>query len=519
MEEKEKIQQTNQTEQVENEDLQNKKLASRLIPWKTADYVRTISWFAIHTLLFVLGYVLVLFVNAKFDSQAVLDFIRQDGKVEDIVYLIVATCLISLTIFVYFYNENRDFLYETKNINLIFIVLEICIAISFGVGKFMVYFRPFALCALLSLLLMDKRTAIFMNAISCFLTFMIDVFLSDVLGSRTLYATLLIGFLTSVLAVYLVHKTSSRIKVFLMGFVIAIPIIISVLCFEFSTMIQNPIIFILAGFTSGMLSVVLMMAILPILERLFNKVTDYRLFEITDHKAPLLRKLRREAPGTFNHCLIVSTLVESCAGAIGENALLARACAYYHDVGKLKRPEFFTENQSGYNPHNEIPPELSTDIIRSHATDGEEIIKEYRLPSILGEVAVQHHGTMPITYFYMKASKFSESTLDIDKYSYVGPKPQSKIAAIVMIADACEAKARADGKHSHQAVDKIVCEIIQDRIARNQLDECNLTFKEIEIIRQTIVNALSGVHHDRVQYPKLVVGGDKYEGQISKKEN
>lgn len=484
----------------------------RLRPWTTKDYVRTISWFAIHTVIFVLGFIAVLYVNAKFDFSVMLDFIQSDGKVENLIYLIVAMCLISLGIYLYFYNENRDFLYETKNINLIFIILEISVAIMFGVGKYMVYARPFALCALLALLLMDKRTAIFMNTISCFLMFMIDTFLSvNVLESHILYASLLVGFSTSVLAIYLVHKTSSRIKVFLMGFLIAIPLIVSTVCLEFTAVMKNPLPFILAGFTSGMLSVVLMMAILPLFERVFNKVTDYRLFEITDHKAPLLRKLRETAPGTFNHCLIVSTLVEACAAAIGENTLLARACAYYHDVGKLERPEFFTENQSGYNPHSEIPPELSTDIIRSHATDGEKFIKQYHLPQILADVAVQHHGTMPITYFYMRASKFSESALDIKQFSYEGPKPQSKIAAIVMIADACEAKARADGKRNHADVDDIVCEIIEDRMAHHQFDECNLTFREIEIIRQTITNALSGVHHDRVQYPKLKIGGDKYE--------
>ena len=484
-----------------------------LRPWATKDYARTVSWFAVHTAIFVLGFIAIMLANANFDFGVMLDFIQSDGKVENLIYLVVAMCLISVGIYLYFYNENRDFLYETKNINLIFLVLEISVLIMFVMGKYYtVYSRPFALCALLALLLMDKRTAIFMNIISCLLMFMIDTFLSsNILAGHALFGSLLVGFSTSVLAIYLVHKTSSRIKVFLMGFVISAPIIVSTVCLEFTAVLKEPLPFILAGFTSGMFSVVLMMAILPVLERIFNKVTDYRLFEITDHKAPLLRKLRETAPGTFNHCLIVSTLVESCAGAIGENTLLARACAYYHDVGKLEKPEFFTENQSGYNPHNEIPPELSTDIIRSHATDGQKIINEYKLPSILGEVAVQHHGTMPITFFYMKASKFSESELDIKQFSYKGPKPQSKIAAIVMIADACEAKARAVGKRSHEDVDNIVREIIEERMSFHQFDECNLTFREIEIIRQTIPNALSGVHHDRVQYPKLKMGGDKYE--------
>ena len=480
--------------------------------WEVRDYVRTISWFALHTVIFILGFIAILYVNSGFDGSVLKGYLNTSGTVKNLIYLVMAMCLVSVGIYLYFYHENKAFIKETKNINLVFLILEICIAVMFAMGKYMVYARPFALCALLSLLLIEKRTAIFMNTVSCFLIFMIDAFLSiKVMEGHMLYSSLLIGFSTSILAIYLVVGISSRLKVFLMGFVISIPIMICTICLEISSLKTNTVPLLTAGFTSGMTSVVGLMAILPIFEKVFNRVTVYKLYELTDHKATLLQKLNEQAPGTFNHCLVVSTLAESCASAIGEDPLLARACAYYHDIGKIKNPEYFTENQSGYNPHNEITPELSVDIIRSHATDGARIIREHKLPTILSDVAEQHHGTLHIRYFYMQASKFSEETLPLKDFAYKGPRPQTKIAAILMLADACEAKARSLPVRSHEKVDEAVREIIEERMDFDQFYECDITMKDLDIIRKTLTNALAGVHHDRVEYPKLKIGGNKYE--------
>ena len=393
-----------------------------------------------------------------------------------------------------------DFFIETEFHQNFF---DISITIMFIVGKYSVYCRPFALCALLALLLIDKRTAIFMNAISCFLMFMIDAFLHITpLENHLLYSSLLIGFTTSVLAVYLVHGQSSRLKVFLRGFVISVPVIIAILCLEFSSVIKAPVIFIVYGFTSGMLSVVLMMAILPVMEKLFNVVTDYRLAELTDHKAPLIRKLIEQASGTFQHALVVSTLAEHCASAIGENPILARACAYYHDIGKLKKPEYFTENQSGYNPHDDLTPELSTDIIRSHATDGSDLIKKYGLPQILADVACQHHGKSLIKYFYFKAKKFTEEEINKENFSYKGPRPQTKIAAIIMIADCCEAISRSLHEKTPEEVADAIKNLIDERRDDGEFSECDLTLKDLDIIRKVLTNSIAGVYHDRIEYPK-----------------
>ncbi len=480
-------------------------------PWKGKDYARTITWFVFHAAIILALLIAVLYWNADFDGEKVSRFLAENGEAKRLAYLAVAMLLLTASIYFYFYSEHRDFILATRNINLVFSILEITIIVVNVVGKgFSFYARPFALCALLSLLLIDRRSAIFMNSISVLIILVSDLLLSvNPVESEVLFSTLIVGYFTGLLSIYLVDGITSRIKVFVMGFALAVPITISCFCIEFTDYLADPVTYTVQGLSAGLLSVVLMMALVPFFEVAFKVLTVYRLSEITDHKARLIRALIEKAPGTFNHSLIVSTLAESCASAIGENPLLARACAYYHDVGKLKNPEFFTENQQGFNPHDELTPELSTDIIRSHAKDGYDLIRKYRLPQILADVAQQHHGTLPIRYFYMKASKFTDGELDIGNFSYQGPKPQTKMAAIIMIADGCEAKVRTLPDRSHEKVDAAVREIIEERMDFGQFDECDITMNDIDLIRKTITNSLAGVYHDRVQYPKLKIGRRK----------
>ncbi len=491
------------------------KQSQKVKPWTKGDYAKTITFFAVHIIILFVLFILASYVQSAYDFMASMSVLFSPEMVNKTLYIAIALVLTSVGMYLYFFSEHRDFLREVKNINMTFIILEISIVIMFFVGRYLsMYARPFALCALLALLLIDRRTAIFMNTLLCLLMFMLDIFLANTFSDMQLYSALIICYTTSLFAIYLVHGLRSRLSVFLMGFVISIPVTACCICLEFRDFIVDPIRYILYGVTSGVLSVVTMMALLPVFEKIFAVITDYRLSEITDHKSTLIKRLISQAPGTFNHSLVVSTLAESCANAIGENALLARACAYYHDIGKLNRPEMFTENQKGFNPHNELSPELSTDIIRSHTKDGYNLIKKYHLPQILADVALQHHGTLPIRYFYDKALKFTEGELDIENFSYHGPKPQTKIAAIIMIADGAEAKVRTLPERSHSKVDAAVREIIEERMNFDQFSECEITMKDIDIIRATITNSLAGVYHDRVEYPKLKYGkglknGDK----------
>ena len=204
--------------------------------------------------------------------------------------------------------------------------------------------------------------------------------------------------------------------------------------------------------------------------------------------------------------MVVSQLAEACAIAVGEDGELARAAAYYHDVGKLVKPEMFTENQSDYNVHNELSPELSADIIRSHTKDGAKLIKKAHLPDFLSDIAIQHHGTLPIKYFYNKALKMTDGEISMANYSYTGPVPQSKIAAIIMIVDAAEAATRSLANRTPANIEALVSSIIEERINLDQFVDCNITMRDFTVITHTIGQSLSGVYHSRISYPKLKIG-------------
>lgn len=492
----------------------------KLKKWRKKDFARVITYFAIHTTILIVLFVFALFLSVDFDLSGAWQFTVNGGAGVP-VYLVISICLLSAGIFLYFFFEDGNFLYEGKNVHLTFVILEISLLTSFVVGKWRsVYARPFALCALLVLMTSDRRKAIFMNCITCILLFMSDAFVSvDLTVDKDLYASLVIGFITGIMAIYLLDGTGSRFKVLIYGLPIALPVIAACMLLNVDLIPARWIEFLVDGVASGLLSVIFMTVWLPLFEEVFSVLTNYRLSELTDHKAPLIKAMIDNAPGTFNHSVALSTLAESCATAIGENALLARACAYYHDVGKLKNPEFFTENQMGKNLHDELSPELSTDIIRSHTKDGHDLILKYHLPKILADVALQHHGTLPIRYFYVKASKFTDGELDIAKFSYTGPKPQTKIAAIIMIADGCEAKVRTLKERSADKVEECVREIIEERMEFGQFDECDLTMKDIYVIRKTITRALAGIYHGRVEYPKLKMSAINYAAKEKNDEN
>jgi putative nucleotidyltransferase with HDIG domain len=271
---------------------------------------------------------------------------------------------------------------------------------------------------------------------------------------------------------------------------------------------ENIVASLICGALSGPLAVAIFMVLLPVFEMTFRRVSYFKYYELTAHKSKLIKKLIQQAPGTFNHSIVVSNIAEACASAIDEDALLARTCAYYHDIGKLRRPEFFKENQAdGFNPHDDLTPELSANIIKSHAIDGYNLINKNRLPQEIANVCVEHHGTLPILYFYDKARKFTDGDVDLQQYCYPGPKPTTKIAAIIMIADGCEAAARSLQDRSRDNVKKVVRKIVNDRLALGQFDDCEITLKELNIIIHTVVNNLTGIYHSRIEYPKVNLDG------------
>ncbi len=242
---------------------------------------------------------------------------------------------------------------------------------------------------------------------------------------------------------------------------------------------------------------------LPFLENAFGITSAVKLLELSNPNQLLLRKLMLDAPGTYHHSIIVGNLAEAGAEAVGADSLLARVGANYHDIGKLKRPYFFIENQlTSDNPHDKLSPTLSALIITSHVKDGLEIAQEHRLPSSITAFIAQHHGTSLLSFFYNKAmDESSEKKADETTYRYEGPKPQTRETAIVMLADCAEAAVRSMPNPTAGKIEGLIRQIIKDKLADGQLDECDLTLKDLDKVALAFSRVLTGIFHTRIEYP------------------
>ena len=255
---------------------------------------------------------------------------------------------------------------------------------------------------------------------------------------------------------------------------------------------------------NGFVCAFVTMATLKIFEYLFGALTNFSLLELCDFDHPLLKRMRFEAPGTREHSQLVSTLAEAAAESIGANALLTRVGAYYHDIGKLVKPEYFTENQLyGYNKHDGMEPSMSRLVILNHVKEGIELARKYKLNQQIIDFIPQHHGTSLIHYFYQKAlEEGGEEDISEANFRYPGPKPQSRETAIVMLADSSEGATRAIEDPTPPKIEEVVRKVINNKFIDGQLDECNLTLKEIEKIAVTFTRVLSAMYHTRVKYPE-----------------
>ena len=254
-----------------------------------------------------------------------------------------------------------------------------------------------------------------------------------------------------------------------------------------------------------------------VLGNLFNLTTSLQLSELSRPSHPLLRQLLLKAPGTYHHTIVVSNLAERAAAAIGVDALLARVGAYYHDIGKTVRPYFFTENiADGSSPHDKLDPMTSAQIIISHVTDGIDLAQKYRLPPRIRDFILEHHGRSITQFFYQQAkrerAKYGENEgneVNPDDFRYPGPNPRSKETAILLLADTCEAAVRAVRPATRQDLEQLVNKLIDDRVADGVLNQCDLTFRDLQTVRQVFIQVLQGVHHPRISYPEPAQRGDQ----------
>jgi putative nucleotidyltransferase with HDIG domain len=242
------------------------------------------------------------------------------------------------------------------------------------------------------------------------------------------------------------------------------------------------------------------------LEKPFGITTHISLLELADTNKPVLKRLVMEAPGTYTHSMAVGHLAETAAEAVGADSLFARVAAYYHDVGKIRRPHFFVENQQVENVHDRMNPTLSALVIQNHIKDGIEVAKEFKLPPMLLEVIEQHHGTSLVGFFYTQATCETESPSPVleQQFRYSGPKPQTREAGIVMLADAVEAASRSLVKPTPAKIEALINKVISEKLSDGQLDECELTFADINKIAGAFVRTLLGTLHARIEYPEIV---------------
>lgn len=349
--------------------------------------------------------------------------------------------------------------------------------------------------------LVNKRTAIFSTVI-------VSIFVGIMCGVHMLYAcAALIGGLVAVLQISKMNSRSYYAMAVLNISMTYLMVAVS-WCFMWSYDRSSLYVAMLMSLLNGVLSVILTVGTMPLLESAFSITTGIRLMELANINHPLLKKLMIEAPGTYNHSIIVGNLAEAAADRIGADGLLVRVASYFHDIGKVKRPNFFVENQKpGDNPHDKLQPSLSTFIITSHTKEGAEMAREYKLPREIIDIIEQHHGTSLVQGFYKKAQAQQEnSDIDIaireEDFCYPGPKPQTREAALVMLADSCQAAVQSMAAPTSGQIEGMVRDIVKGKLNSGQLDQCALTFRDLDIISSTYATILAGANHYRIPYPE-----------------
>ncbi|MGB9709984.1 MAG: HD family phosphohydrolase [Thermodesulfovibrio sp.] len=355
---------------------------------------------------------------------------------------------------------------------------------------------PFALGPALVVLLFDFHTAI---TFSLVLSFMAGIWVKIPLIPIYVFIGSLIGAFALLRCKKRTDIINAGIYIAIANTVSSISILLIMRDVSFSKIYFSSVFSVINGLTVSAMCFLC----LPAIERFFHVTTPLSFIELLDIDHPLMKQLSVEAPGTYHHSMIVGCLAEAAAEVVGVNPLLAKVASYYHDIGKIRMPEYFVENQTGcVSKHEKLNPHLSSMIIISHVKDGVELAEEYNLPEIIKDVIQQHHGTALVTYFYQKALKEMETPPSEQDYRYPGPKPQTKLAALVMLADAVEAASRTLDDPTPARISGLVDKIVKNIFIDGQLDECEITLKDLSEIKKKFEYILTGIFHRRISYPE-----------------
>ena len=429
-------------------------------------------------------------------------------------YIALINVVVLLLLYIYINKFNKNIfdnvkkLLITSTIIIIFIALAKLFTILTSLHlNLWVYLFPLLSASMLCSIIFDTRVGIMITMVLA---------VNFGIAANFDYRLSLIYFLGGIFSAFMVSNLSQRNSIMKGGF-------ISSLFLAFLFFMANLIggdlktiaLYTLLGVVNGVISAIITIGLLPFIESSFRIVTAMGLLELSHTDQPLLKELLINAPGTYNHSMLVSHLAESCANAIGADALLVKVAALYHDLGKMKRPEYFYENQLNIeNIHNKLNPSMSRNIIANHIKDGLEISVKNKIPKKVIEVISQHHGNSVITYFYkkqkdMETDRLLSSNPDAimeGHFRYPAKKPQTKEAAILMLADSSEAAVRSIDKITLKKIEQMVNDIIKSKIADEQLSEADITIKEINVVKNTLIDGLMSIYHSRISYqePKII---------------
>ena len=418
--------------------------------------------------------------------------------IQNIIGLFLINSLFIILIGLYIYTFHRNIFNDNNKLILLSIIYIFMIFVAKISGEISGYLIPMAFASMLIAITIDSRLALWM-------TFIISYNIGFIFLGEINY--MIVALAGGLISVFSIRKATQRSSLTRAGLLIAITNIFSIFSLGLiqrsssQVMLHNS----MWGIVNGFASVILTIGILPFLESFFDITSSFKLMELSNPNQPLLKQLLVEAPGTYHHSVVVGNLAETAAEEIGANALLTRVGAYYHDIGKLKRPYFFSENQEAYkNTHDDMEPSLSALVIASHVKDGVDMAKKYRLPKAIVDIINQHHGTGLISYFFHRAlqSNGSKNTsVTEENYRYSGPKPQTKEAGIILLADSLEAEARTLNNPTSSRIKNLTQNVVNRNLENGQLDECNLTLKDLNSIKDVFSRILTGMFHNRVEYP------------------
>lgn len=392
-----------------------------------------------------------------------------------------------------------------RNVLLLAAIFLLTLALSMLIARIDPLLSPVAMVALLTALLLSPTLAITSNLLALMLVSVLTISTGQSFSQQMLYMVVS-GSLSAPVGIYVVSRMrQQRASVLLAGVAMAVVNFIAMISIglltnnEINTILNKALT--MAG--GNVLAAFLCMGAQPFLEWLFNLVTPFKLMELSNPNQPLLRQLLVETPGTYHHSIMVANLAEAAAEAIGVDPLLTRVGAYYHDIGKLKRPLYFKENQMGDNPHDRTDPRVSASIIIEHVIDGAKMAKDHRVPEQVIDFIMQHHGDTTVSYFLhkMKSMEGGEDANPLD-FQYPGPKPQSAETAIVMLADTVEAAIRAGGDQPADVIESRIRQLVKEKIDIGQLNESPLRYADVEKIVETFTQVLIGIYHKRIEYPQ-----------------